>query len=248
MENSDNEPVAAHIISGRLTGARHAARGEACEDVIYCSETPELVFCGLADGQSGRRHCREGAEAALQSIERYLHGRKIPALMRYEHKDEIQYEIIRGIRAGIMRLAEKKAVNKEELSSTILVFALHPPTGTYITIHLGDGVMIGRRRDTFLHILSAPENGVTARYTWLTTSDDALMHLRISFGNVRDYDRIFLFTDGASAVCRGRNISREGVRMLGRSGNAEEIMEYIRRSEPVDDAGYILIDLQVTLP
>ena len=85
-----------------------------------------------------------------------------------------------------------------------------------MTIHLGDGGILGKRSDGSLNLISAPENGITSKYTWLTTSEGALLHLRIGFGQISNYNQVVMFTDGAE--------------------------EMICNSRPSDDATFISID------
>ena len=89
--------------------------------------------------------------------------------------------------------------------------------------------------------ISAPENGVTAQYTWLTTSDGALGHLRVAFGRSAPWRRVVLVTDGARALCCGRNIPLRARELLARGG-AAEVLAAVRESRPEDDASCIVLD------
>lgn len=90
-------------------------------------------------------------------------------------------------------------------------------------------------------LISAPENGVTAQYTWLTTSDGALGHLRVAFGRSAPWRRVVLVTDGARALCCGRNIPLRARELLARGG-AAEVLAAVRESRPEDDASCIVLD------
>ena len=48
-------------------GKEHAAAGCSCEDVVLTIETESFCFYGLADGQSRKRYCTEGAAGFLRS-------------------------------------------------------------------------------------------------------------------------------------------------------------------------------------
>jgi hypothetical protein len=244
MMNSEAWKTTSYASCFAQTGLTHQKGMLPCEDITVVREQTDLLFYGLADGQSGKTHCRQGGEAVLNAVADYLAQRGIHTLSQYEHKDEIQYEIIRIVRETLSGLAAANRAETAEFSSTLLAFGITPETGEYMTVHLGDGGIVGRRADGTLTFLSAPENGITSRYTWLTTSEEALLHLRIGFGSIAHYTRVILLTDGADAVCRGTNLTAEARRILGEEDDASRIPELIRNSRPLDDASCIVVDCE----
>ncbi len=226
-----------------VTGNNNKKRHEACEDVTYIQKTSEIRFYGLADGQTGKEYCRIGGKEVLKAIGWLIVNKGITRLMQYEYLDELQYEIIRVIRETISSLAADKKAAKEEYASTIMAFACDARTGSYLIVHLGDGGVIGCQKNGELKMLSPPENGLTANYTWLTTSRDALPHLRLSFGHIRSYDRIVMFTDGAEVLARGKNIP-SGARQLMANGTREDLAAFLSDSNPSDDASCIVVDFR----
>lgn len=91
-------------------------------------------------------------------------------------------------------------------------------------------------------ILSAPENGITSYHTWLTTSQTAVSHLRVTFGSLEDKSRILLMSDGATCLCRGRQVPRQAKELL-KTGSSEQLARHLAKSEPVDDATCIVMEL-----
>lgn len=224
-----------------VTGKSNLARDLECEDVIYIDGTPEIRFWGLADGQTGKRYCREGGKEVLKAVFRFIASKGITQMTQYEHVDELQYELIRVIRDTISKLASDKGVEKAEYASTLVILAYDPHTGNYTIIHLGDGGIISRKKDGSISMLSSPENGLTTNYTWLTTSQEALHHLRIGFGNTKTYSRIVMITDGATVYAHGQHISERAKKMID-SGNREDLVSFLDQSDPSDDASCIVID------
>ncbi len=141
-----------------------------------------------------------------------------------------------------MLAADQKAA-KEEFASTIVAFAWDTRTGDYLIIHLGDGAIIGIQKEGELKMLSSPENGLTTNQTWLTTSRDALIHLRLCFGQISSYDRIIMFTDGADVLARGKNIPSGSSQLMG-NGKREDIAAFVSESNPMDDASCIVVDFR----
>ncbi|MEG1991104.1 MAG: protein phosphatase 2C domain-containing protein [Christensenella sp.] len=244
MEVSAFAHINANVTCLIQPGKRHLSQAIECEDTTFFIETPTLRYYGLADGQSGKQYCKIGGESVLKSIASYIKGKGLTQLHSYGHTDEIQYEITKLMRCIISELSVKHSAKAAEFSSTVVVFALNPQTREYMYVHLGDGGIIGKKRSNSLSLISAPENGITTQYTWLTTSLNALLHLKVGFGNIDYYDRILLFTDGASAICRGKNIPKAASRLILGENNHDDIARYIEQSNPHDDASCIIIDFE----
>mgnify|MGYP002557050328 FL=1 len=223
------------------TGKNNMERDAECEDVIFIDETPEIKFWGIADGQTRKKYCREGGKKVLEAVFHFISDKGITQMTRYEHVDELQYELIRVVRETISKMALNEKVEKTEYASTLVVLACDTHTGNYTIIHLGDGSIIGRKKDGSISMLSSPENGLTTSYTWLTTSKEALLHLRIGFGCIQDYKRIVMITDGATVLARGKNISEKTQNMIVR-GSRDDIVTSLAESNPTDDASCIIID------
>ena len=224
------------------TGRAHQQCGEDCEDVVLIRETEHFCFYGLADGQSKKAHCAAGARRSLELVARYLEEKGVDALSAYPYEDEIQYELIRGIRSSIRELAEEAGASGEEFSSTLLALAFHPESGAYAAVHLGDGCLIGVPHEGAPAVLSPPDCGALPHQTWLTTSGGALTHLRLAFGDARRYRRFALLSDGADFVCSGRRLTREGLALL-ESGKRADFGEWWANAAPRDDASCLTVDL-----
>ena len=196
--------------TARVTGARHVRAGEMCQDAALCGVCGELAFYGLADGQSGARFGLEGAQAALTVIRDYIGRRGLTLLASYVYTDEIQYELAQLLRRELRRLSRLRGAAETDFGSTAVVFTVCRRTGRYMTVHLGDGAILGVKGESAPQFISAPENGVTAQYTWLTTSDGALGHLRVAFGRSAPWRRVVLVTDGARALCCGTSRCARG--------------------------------------
>lgn len=230
-----------------ITGLRNREEYKQNEDVVFIDESAQVMFYGLADGQSGKTHCREGGLEVLKAVYQYVLHEDIGQLMQREHTDEIQFEVLRLIRTTIENLAKKRKTEKTEFASTLVAFAFDKRSNNYIALHLGDGGIIGAKNDTEdLVFISPPENGITARYTWLTTSLSVLSHLHIYFGSVEKYKRIVLYTDGAVEICHGKNVPASAKQLICKSRESKEIFNYMQENYHADDASCIVIDFDKT--
>lgn len=225
--------------SCQKTGRRHLQAGQPCEDAALLIREPDFLFCGLADGQSGKRHGAEGGRACLEALADWIRDRGVEGLRRYPYPDELPCMMMQQVRACLQKMAGGD--DPGAYASTLLGLALDPVSGESFFFHLGDGSLTAVRRDGSLVMLSAPENGPSARYTWLTTSNHAVSHLHIGFCSLQTIKRLVLLTDGATALCRGSYI-RAGE--LLKTGGTEQILAHLNASDPADDASCIVLDLE----
>lgn len=230
-----------HFLTCSVIGKNNVEKSAECEDVIYIDNSSEIEFFGLADGQTGKKNCREGGKEVLKAMFRYIKNKGLGEMIQFEHVDELRYELNKVIRDTISELASAEGEEIAEYASTLVIFAYTIQTGNYVIIHLGDGSIIGQKKGGDINMLSSPENGLTRNYTWLTTSQEAFCHLRIAFGNIKFYSRILLMSDGASIYVYGRNIMDRAKKMIQRN-KSEDIVSCLKNSNPVDDASCIVID------
>jgi serine/threonine protein phosphatase PrpC len=240
MNSIDKEQT--DVLCFSQTGKSHMEDGLACEDVSFTAQTANFLFFGLADGQSGKRFCTVGGRAVLKAIAQYIADKTIRLLAKSVYPDEIQYELIRVIRGTLSGLSQAYQEDITAFSSTIVAVAVDTDSKDYLAIHLGDGAILGVKRETGAFMLSAPENGITHQYTWLTTSPNALRHLRIYRGSVKNLERLILLTDGATMLCRGGNIAKKAKPVLCDLSKPEAIANAIRKGKPLDDASCIVVD------
>lgn len=108
------------------TGQQHEQENTACEDVCVSVETEQLRFYALADGQSGKSYCREGAQAVLHALAAYIRRTTVAALLRQSYEDEVQYALTRVIRSTIEELSESYQAEAAAFSSTVVALAVDP--------------------------------------------------------------------------------------------------------------------------
>ena len=233
-----------HIISFSYTqikGSSCREKRKASEDAVWIQTARDYLFCGLADGQSGAEFGAEGGRVCLKAVADYMETAGIRTLLDAPFPDELPYPIVKTFREKLLLLAKKKAVPFQSFASTLLAAAVDLKTGRFLLIHLGDGSAVGIPNLGEPVIISAPDRGLTSCHTWLTTSDCAVFHLRISFGTLENQKRLLLLSDGAACFCRNRDIPWR-VKELLKNGSQRELSEYLMQSNPGDDATCIILD------
>lgn len=223
-----------------VPGRQHREAG-LCQDEVLVRRSPELIFLGIADGRSGAACCGAGARASLEAAADFLREAGIDSLWNAPFPDELPCLILQAVRKRLLSLSRHSGADFREFASTLLAVAAEPKTGRFVLLHLGDGCAAAVEDSGNIRLLSAPENGASPRHTWLTTSSGAVGHLRVTCGSLSHIRRLVLLSDGAQCLCQGKNIPRKARELL-RTGSREEILAYLRGSDPYDDASCILAD------
>lgn len=225
------------------TSRRHMEQNLPCEDVFFKRIQSHFSFYGLADGQTGKPHCIRGAQASLTALANYLQAFGIERAIAQPFPDELPCRIVQQIRMRLLSLASQWGGEFSDYSSTLLAVAIDPVTGQYILAHLGDGIAIHVTEDGSVTVRSAPEGSFLHHQTWLTTSMQAVPHLRLSAGQLRPGQRLILLSDGAESLCLGKNILPEAKELM-KSGSQSDLFDYFNAASPKDDATCIVLDIQ----
>lgn len=236
---------AASVSQIQVSGHLRRKAGSACEDVLFVKATDRLLICGIADGKSDAQYGAIGGQVSLETVAQYLENSGPDSIKNHPFPDEIPFMITIELRKRLLDLAHSMNANFKDFASTLQILIMDMLCNTYSLIHLGDGCMIGAETNGHISLLSAPDNGLTAYQTWLTTSPNAISHLRITTGSLEQKKRLLLMSDGAVCFCKGRNILHHA-RTLINTGSAEELLQYLANSNPADDASCIVIDLDDT--
>ena len=223
------------------TGSYHLLHQQPCEDMHYIYELSDFCFYGIADGQTGKSQCRAGGTSCLTSIAEYTRRYSVRNLIAHPFPDELPYMMMREIRSQLLLLSQKDRVPLTEYASTLLTAAIDPNSGHYVLSHLGDGCIIGVTAEDSITLLSPPESGLTAQSTWLTTTPNAIPHLRLTFGSITNLKRLILMSDGARVLCHGKHIPRTAKELL-LHGTASDIKQRLMQTTPPDDLTCMILD------
>lgn len=233
---------AVSVSQTQILGHHRHNTDSSCEDVLFVKATDRLLICGIADGKSDAQYGVIGGQVSLETVAQYLENSNPDSIKNHPFPDEIPFMITISLRKRLLDLAHSMNANFKDFASTLQILVVDMLCNTYSLIHLGDGCVIGAETNGHISLMSAPDNGLTAYQTWLTTSPNAISHLRITTGSLEQKKRLLLMSDGAVCFCKGRNIPHHA-RALINTGSAEELLQYLASSNPTDDASCIVIDL-----
>lgn len=208
------------------------------EDVIHIDEDNENLFVGIADGQSQKKYSIEGGLMSLVKVSGFFKTHSLEELnQRYE--DEIQLELIKPIREMLHGFAKCKNTDIEELSSTLCTITVEKQTGRFMTLNLGNGLILGVTSDSKIRILSNREQGIQRESTYLTTTRNLSSHIRLGWGKINDYKMFILITDGMK-VLHGGFVANKMARMFIEE-NYSELEKEIEEKMYEDDATIVII-------
>lgn len=228
----------------QLEGSQHQLEQMPCEDAVFQKTEDSCLFYGLADGQSGAEYGPEGGMACLRAVSDYILSVGIENLIHAPFPDELPCAIVKAFRRELLLLAKRrKTTDLKCFASTLLAVAIDLKTGNYILFHLGDGCVVSIPHTGEPILLSAPDHGLTSCCTWLTTSDNAVAHFRVTAGSLENTKRLLLLSDGAVCFCRGRNIPWRAKDLL-KNGSHTQLQESLMQSSPSDDATCIILDFR----
>lgn len=228
----------------QVIGENNTKISEKNEDAVLIEENDQYLFLGIANGKSSCNYGKKGGEISLKTLFHYIVDKGICQIIDGKYQDEEKYEIVRMIR----RKLEKEAINlntiDEEMSSTLVAIVIDKTNHQFLTIHLGNGCIVGLMRNEKVIMLSAPRNGVTANYTWVTTDEDAPHYMRFIQGNLEGFTNVYIMSDGVDCICYGKDILLEGERIL-KTGDSKKIFDFIEKSEPWDDATCVSLTINI---
>lgn len=207
-----------HVAAAVRRGTRHENLGIPCQDVVCLRQGQDagtghtISAATLCDGAGSVPYALEGAQAVCEAVSGLL-------VQRYSRLESASLSaarqtLMRCVKRSLNRTARTLGCSVWQLSSTLVAVALDETTRTMLTVHLGDGVILGLTGGGRVLSLSAAENGHFCNETWFTTSRDAARHLRMGWHDLvaEDLLAICLSSDGLQ-LCENDDVPVSGLEM-----------------------------------
>ena len=175
-----------------VQGKGHKKDNVPCQDKTACREEDSVQVIALADGAGSAAFSHYGAECVVNRVTAFI-ADKFFDLVEENDGRKVKQEILTIILRALKDEAEFRECNLKDLASTLLVAAVSEEN--FFLFHLGDGV-IGYLNDEGLKTASVPDNGEFSNETIFTTSENAIAHIRIYKGALRNISGFVLMSDG----------------------------------------------------
>lgn len=180
------------------TGISHLRSGSERQDWARCvlleTKIGKVHFSIVSDGAGSASMGRQAAALICYSITQRLrdHFKAVAQLPN----DEELWSWIDSARDIISDCADKRKIARREFSATLVALIVTPDD--VITLHIGDGSIVGRKTDGQWISLSWPETGEYASTTYFLI-DDPSPKLKISrYKN--EFSAFSLFSDGIESL------------------------------------------------
>lgn len=181
-----------NVVQCAIQGRSHAKLGVPCQDKTCYAIDNGTYVVALADGAGTERMSHHGAEivtrfVCLEFIEKFD--------VYYNDNDgvAVKQQLIERLQKSLGEKAKQLECDVKELASTLLFVAVKEHQ--FIIAHIGDGV-IGYLRDNELRIASKPQNGEFVNTTVFTTSEDAIVSMKLIKGFLGGIKGFVLMSDG----------------------------------------------------
>ena len=181
-----DEEKGLEVFRAVVTGRRHASKGQYCQDFADFRVREDYAAAALSDGAGGG-NCSE--YGAIMNVDAFLTccEDNIP-LGQFK---ELLLDSIEQIHE---RLIKDKPEDAVQAYATMMGVYLRD--GRLLCLHIGDGMIYGRRRDGRVECISDAENLYVSNRTFFTIESDADEHLYAKVIEAGDYDRLLMMTDG----------------------------------------------------
>lgn len=175
-----------------VQGTGHKKAQIPCQDKTFTLEKNGVYVIALADGAGSACLSHYGAERVVRDISVYI-AEHFQELLNCNDGRKVKKELIEMLQTNLTEEADSRKCDVRDLSSTLLVAAVHE--NDFILAHIGDGV-IGYLDGNELKVASMPDNGEFSNVTTFVTSSEALASMRVFKGKLNDKNAFILMSDG----------------------------------------------------
>lgn len=175
-----------------VQGRGHAKNNIPCQDKVAKLEANGVHVIVLADGAGSAKFSHFGAERVVNSVAGFI-VEKFFYLIAQEDGRNVTNELLNFVLNQLENESSLRNCTIKDLASTLLIAAVSEEN--FFLAHLGDGV-IGYLNDKGLKTVSTPDNGEFSNETFFVTSSNAVAHMRIYKGDLKNICGFVLMSDG----------------------------------------------------
>lgn len=183
-----------HFTECAIQGRGHLKNDVPCQDKTTVLKENNVYIIALADGAGSAKYSHFGAENIINTVAKSL-STNFDRYFLHEIANYVITEIYNEYYENLCKLATSMNCTVKDLASTLLFVAVKDDR--FILGHLGDG-LIGYLKNNYLKIASLPNNGEFSNETYFSTSKDAINHMKLAKGSVKDINGFVLMSDGTA--------------------------------------------------
>lgn len=172
------------------TGEYHKIKGIKCQDAVGKYENDNCAAIVLCDGAGSVENSDKDSQYVCDTLPEYLTDNFD---FLYLLQDDMLVEQI------LDYLKNNKT--KEKLNCTMLATCMNTD-GRCLHLHIGDGMIFGRKGTDEYHLVSEAENGSESYITFFLSGETAMQHIRVSR---EECDEVFMTSDGLTDILYSEN-------------------------------------------
>lgn len=181
-----------HYSNCEVQGRGHLKNNVPCQDKTKCCFLNDTYVIALSDGAGSAKLSHLGASCVVNNITNIL-CESFDDFFYCDNAQNVRQTILSKILYEICDLSKHNYCSVSDLAATLLAVAIK--NNNFIIIHIGDGV-IGYLSDNTLKVASAPYNSEYANETCFVTSKNAINHMNMIKGKLKDISGFVIMSDG----------------------------------------------------
>lgn len=177
-------------------GSFHIQTGAPNEDRAAVVTRGGVTAAVVCDGAGSAPHGADAAALTARTLAPML-AKEFTALFEADGAS-FRLRILRAVEQALEQYSLRAGIEAGELACTILAAAVND-RGQCICLHLGDGILLQKRRqEDGPSVVSAPMTGLAPHSTYLTMNCDLSRFLRCYRWEDAHLEQLLLLTDGAA--------------------------------------------------
>ncbi len=239
MTRDDEEERNTRIKKLSRMGKRHALAGGENQDALRGGQDRRLCVISLADGVSGCREARRGAEIAGEAITE-LFLKKGEHFLEFSDAQVGDFALAH-ILAELRQAAAEADLPLEEYSSTVASVLVDKRTRRMLCFNLGDGMILAAEGGK-CRVLSMPADSTSGCCVTTTGRAGELVSVRRFV--LEGMESVVILSDGAWRELFSRARLRPEAAAMIAAGDYDALGEYLIRRECMDDFSFITADMR----
>ena len=220
-------------------GTYHIKANGENEDVVCFDSDKGKNVISLADGVSTCKEAKKGAEITSKAItDLFL---KKGSFFLESDKEQVTEWALSHVLYELKQQADMDSKAIEEYSSTISSVFVDEKAGKMLCFNLGDNIILATRSGK-CHVLAMPEN--CSDGCSVTTTKNASNAATTKIIDSNKIDAVIICSDGAWKQMYRKNKMKPMVYDLLVKHQFDELKEYLRSQNHLDDCSFISMDLK----
>ncbi len=208
------------------------------QDVVRHARNKQFCVISLADGVSGCKEAKSGAEIASGAITNLL-LKKGDYFLEFE-QEQVAQLVLSHILFELKKCAENTAENIEEYSSTVASVLIDKKRNRMLCFNLGDGMIMasGRGKCRILSMPAESKNG------YVTTTINAYKMVSVRMFDIEFVDSVVICSNGAWKQMFNKSRMKPEIFNLLVNNEYDRLKTFFTGKKCSDDCSFISLNIR----